>query len=162
MKRAHRSPIWKMTLDEFSKVIANSHSITEILSYFDLENKGSNHVTLKQRIEHEGIDWSHIKRGPKHNSGRKFPNTPKKPLDEIMTLNSGYNKSHLKRRLLQEGILNNVCYTCGLGPEWYGKPLSLHMDHSNGNRKDDRKENLRMLCPNCHSQTETYAGKRRK
>ena len=49
------------------------------------------------------------------------------------------------------------CLFCGLGPEWQGKPLVLHMDHIDGNRKNNKEENLRWLCPNCHSQTETFA-----
>ena len=48
------------------------------------------------------------------------------------------------------------CVFCGLGSEWNGKPIVLHMDHVDGNRKNNKKENLRWLCPNCHSQTETY------
>ena len=64
----------------------------------------------------------------------------------------------VKRRLLQAGILKNVCEECGLA-EWRGKPLAIQIHHRNGNRDDHRVENLRMLCPNCHSQTETFAGR---
>lgn len=64
----------------------------------------------------------------------------------------------VKRVLLEAGILCNVCDECGLG-EWRGKPLSIQIDHVNGKRDDHRIENLRMLCPNCHSQTDTYGGR---
>ncbi len=68
------------------------------------------------------------------------------------------NRTHVKGRLLRAGLLENRCDECGLR-EWRGKPLIVHIDHVNGIKNDNRLENLRMLCPNCHSQTETYGGK---
>jgi 5-methylcytosine-specific restriction endonuclease McrA len=68
------------------------------------------------------------------------------------------NRTHIKTRLIRAGLLENRCGECGLS-EWRGKPLSVHIDHINGVKNDNRLENLRMLCPNCHSQTETYSGK---
>ena len=67
-------------------------------------------------------------------------------------------RTHIKLRLLRAGLLQNRCEQCGLS-EWQGKPLSVYIDHINGVRGDNRLENLRMLCPNCHSQTETYSGR---
>ena len=73
--------------------------------------------------------------------------------------------SHLKTRLLDEGVIENSCSnsSCILygitDPKWAGKPLVLHLDHINGVNNDNRIENLRLLCPNCHSQSETYAGR---
>jgi hypothetical protein len=64
----------------------------------------------------------------------------------------------IKKYLLKEGIKENKCEVCGIS-EWNGKPLSCHLDHKNGINTDHRFENLQMLCPNCHSQTETYCGK---
>ncbi|MES2462548.1 MAG: HNH endonuclease [Armatimonadota bacterium] len=66
----------------------------------------------------------------------------------------------LKRRLLTAGLLKEECQECGLGPEWNSKRLYLHLDHINGSHTDNRIENLRLLCPNCHSQTENYAGRK--
>lgn len=73
------------------------------------------------------------------------------------------NMARLKIRLLREGLLASKCYEedCGL-TEWKGKPLSLQLDHVNGDKLDHRIENLRLLCPNCHSQTDTFAGKNRR
>ncbi|HTW85606.1 MAG TPA: HNH endonuclease signature motif containing protein [Candidatus Sulfotelmatobacter sp.] len=67
-------------------------------------------------------------------------------------------RGSIKRRLIQAGILRNVCDECGLD-SWRGKPLAIQIDHRNGVRDDHRLENLRMLCPNCHIQTETFAGR---
>lgn len=85
-----------------------------------------------------------------------------RPLEEYLVENCPYNvaSSALKRRLLAAGLIANECRLCGQSGIWKGKSLIMHLDHINGRRKDNRlKENLRMLCPNCHSQTDTYAGR---
>lgn len=70
--------------------------------------------------------------------------------------------SYLKRRLIREGVLKNECSECELAPMWNGRRLVLQLDHRNGDSEDNRRENLRLLCPNCHSQTDTYAGKNKR
>jgi hypothetical protein len=71
------------------------------------------------------------------------------------------NRGYLKARLLKEGLLENKCYgiNCNITDSWLGKPLVLQLEHINGHNKDNRIENLCLLCPNCHSQTPTFAGK---
>lgn len=68
------------------------------------------------------------------------------------------NRSHLKQRLLAEGLKENSCEQCGIA-EWRGRALSLALHHMNGNAKDNRLENLELLCPNCYAQTENFAGR---
>ncbi len=81
-------------------------------------------------------------------------------LDDILQgLHPTYQTNKLKCRLLNAGIFKNVCAECNQGPEWNGKPLVLQLDHVNGISTDHRLENLRILCPHCHSQTETFTGK---
>lgn len=67
-------------------------------------------------------------------------------------------RRHIKRRLLQEGVIENRCSGCGIR-DYNGKPLSMQLDHINGINDDYRLTNLRMLCPNCHSLTDTYGGR---
>lgn len=83
----------------------------------------------------------------------------KRPDSEVFVENSTYSRGGIKKRLLRKGIIEYRCGLCPTEDTWQGKPLSLHLDHINGVNNDHRVENLRFLCPNCHSQTETYAGK---
>jgi hypothetical protein len=76
-------------------------------------------------------------------------------------LASSKDRHNVKARLMRTGILENRCSQCGIS-EWRGKPLSIQIDHINGVRDDNGLENLRMLCPNCHSQTETFGALNRK
>jgi Zn finger protein HypA/HybF involved in hydrogenase expression len=86
---------------------------------------------------------------------------PTIPLDKILVEHSGYKNSKLRARLIEEGVLQNVCSECGIGPKWNGKTLSLQLDHINGIHRDNRIENLRILCPNCHTQTDNFGSKNR-
>lgn len=69
------------------------------------------------------------------------------------------NNQHLKLRLISEGIKSDACECCGTGPTYNGRPLTLQVHHVNGDNTDNRIDNLQILCPNCHSQTENYSGK---
>jgi len=87
-------------------------------------------------------------------------NNSKIPLEDILAGKyPNYYRCNLKSRMLKEGLLENICDECGVGPTWNGKPIVIELDHINGINDDHRKENLRMLCPNCHSQTKTFKGR---
>lgn len=89
----------------------------------------------------------------------KLHNGNKIPLDEILEgLHPNYQSNKLKKRLIAKGILEDICSKCSL-IEWNGRPITLELDHINGDNKDNRLENLRILCPNCHSQTPTFRNK---
>lgn len=86
------------------------------------------------------------------------------PLDEILKgLHPHYDTTKLKLRLLKEGIKDERCESpeCIITNTWNGKKLVLHLDHIDGNSLNHKLENLQLLCPNCHSQTSTYSGKRK-
>ena len=126
-----------------------------------MENKGGNYKTVKNRCEEENIDISHIKLGLNSNKGRKFF-VEKTPINELLVKNSNFCRTHLKEMLIEENIIEYKCIECGNNGIWQGKNLSLQLEHKNGVSNDNRKHNLCFLCPNCHSQTKSYCGKKRK
>ena len=83
------------------------------------------------------------------------------PVAEYLVRGRRVNRTHLKGRLLAAGLKENRCECCGIH-DWLGKPLSMALHHVNGEGADNRLENLMMLCPNCHSQTENFSGRGRK
>lgn len=134
-------------------------SYAKALEELSIPISGSNYSTLKRKIKEYGIDVSHMTHQG-HNIGKKTRS--RRGLDKILVENSSYTSTHhLKNRLLGLDLLNKKCYSCGL-TEWMEKPAPLQLDHINGVRNDNRIENLRILCPNCHSQTDTWTGKNKR
>lgn len=81
------------------------------------------------------------------------------PLQEILDgKHPEFQTGKLKKKLIKHGIKENVCEVCGIS-NWNGNPLVMELDHINGVRTDHSLDNLRMICPNCHSQTDTFRGK---
>lgn len=86
----------------------------------------------------------------------------KYPLDKVLVENSTYARQHIKRRILQNDLIEYKCSCCGIGPIWNNKPMVLILDHINGINNDNRLENLRFVCSNCDSQLATYKSKNKK
>ena len=80
------------------------------------------------------------------------------PLEALLTRGTERNRVNLKNRMIKAGLKDGSCEDCGI-VEWRGRPLSMALHHVNGDGRDNRLENLRLLCPNCHSQTENFAGR---
>ena len=152
---ARISKVYLVSDEEFIEIVKNADSYSDCLRAIGLTTAGGSSTDiLKRRIEELQCDISHF--GSNKKCGGSHPQYA---LDEILIENSTYaNIARLKERLVREGRLEYKCIKCGIS-EWMGLPLSLHLDHKNGRNNDHRIENLRFLCPNCHSQTDTYAGK---
>lgn len=151
---AKPSKVKQLTKEELELIIKSSNSFAECcrkIGYCDKGRHGSD--AIKSRCLELGIDTSHFNR-----SGSS--NTKKYELDEILVKDSTYNNiARLKIRLVSENRLKYECALCGNTGIWNNKPLVLQLDHINGQHLDHRIDNLRFLCPNCHSQTETFSGK---
>lgn len=160
MSRRRISKFWFMDEKELKAIAKESSSIAEICRKLNVSGSGDQHKQIKKVLNERGIDYSHINIGLGSNAGRKFE-VEKIPLKDILIKDSSYNRGHLKRRLIEEGLLKEQCRKCGLGNKWQGKEIALQLEHINGNGKDNRIENLEMLCPNCHSQTATWGNKKR-
>ena len=149
------SKVYQVSDDEFKSIVAAAGSYSDCLRALNLGTRGGSSTdTLKRRIKELNCSIDHfsvIK--------EKISPNVKYTLDEILVENSSYaNISRLKQRLVKENRLEYKCAICGI-KEWNNLPLSLQLDHINGVNNDHRLENLRFLCPNCHSQTDTYSGK---
>lgn len=89
----------------------------------------------------------------------QYSKSIRKTNEEVFVENSTYARHHIKRRLIEETLIPYSCQCCGNKGEHNGYPLVLQLDHINGMNNDHRLENLRFLCPNCHTQQETYGAK---
>lgn len=145
----------KYTDEQLRNAVANSLSIAQVLSTLGLKTAGGNYASIKAAITRLGLDTGHFM-GQSHNKGKKFG--PKKPIEEYLSNKFPITSYRLKVRLIKEGFFDAKCYSCNHS-EWLGKPIPLELEHINGKHADNSIENLTLLCPNCHAQTETYRGK---
>lgn len=144
--------------EEFEKIVKTSKTIRDVLNYFGFpSNQGHYNRLFHKSVKEWNIDISHIRENYKT---KKF--LQKLSTEELFVNGVRRDSKHLKTILLRESLVENKCSNCKQDPIWDDKPLYLQLDHINGNNIDNRIENLRLLCPNCHSQTDTWGGKNAK
>lgn len=139
----------KITDEMLTEAVAESLSFAAALRKLNLTVQGGSYTHYRERAKRIGLDFSHF-------SIRGGPGCirPKRSAEDILVLREGGNRQHsnfLRRALIEVGR-TYCCDKCGQPPEWMGNPMTLDVDHINENWLDDRAENLRFLCPNCHSQ----------
>lgn len=150
--------IYKITDNEFSNLVKSSLNISEILFKLGYTTSGNTweYSQVKQRMESLGLSTLDFK-------GRSLlkPNQNKIDESKLLCENSKHARTVLRRYLIRNSLIPYKCAICGT-LEWQGKTLSLELDHINGINNDNRLENLRFLCPNCHSQTTTYGARNKQ
>jgi hypothetical protein len=142
--------------DEIKQAVGTARSLSQALAELGIRVEG-NQTRLKRRLEELGIDTLHFV-GQAWRRGSQTPTVPAAPIEGFLVAGRACKTAHLKLRLIREGLKDSKCEMCGLRT-WNSRPIPLELDHVNGRRDDNRLENLRLLCPNCHALTPTHRGK---
>lgn len=152
--------IYELTDEQFVELLKNSATISEVLFKLGYSVKGNSwgYSQVKQRMTDLNLDFSIFK-------GKNciYKNTAAKTVTSEMLFRSNckHNRNVLRRYIIKNELIPYKCSICGL-TTWNNKTISLELDHINGINNDNRLENLRFLCPNCHSQTTTYGSRNSK
>jgi hypothetical protein len=145
--------------EDLVEAVRAETSVHGVLRRLGYDTSGGMFRFVVSHIRRLDLDTSHF-RGQAWARGLKRPSKRLTPLDELLVRGSTIGSSSLRVRLQTAGLLPDHCQECGL-QEWRGSPLPLALDHINGDHTDNRLENLRILCPNCHALTVTWCGRSR-
>ena len=146
-------------IEDLKIAARKSRSIRQVLSHLGLKEAGGNYSQIKKYLTLCEIDTTHFK-GRGWNKGLKgIATTPRIPIENILVKNSTFQSHKLKIRLYKSGLKQPRCEECGWAKESEDGRIPLELDHINGDASDNRLNNLRILCPNCHSLKPTHRGR---
>lgn len=151
-----------ITREALFEIVRSSRSYRQALIKLKLAPRGGNYAMIKKKIEFFQIPTEHMTGRGWNRGFMDLTRFHTIPLEDILQINVEYGSYKLKRRLITAGILDPFCEQCGWCKTSPDGRLPLELDHINGDRKDNRIENLRILCPNCHSLTHTYRGRNKR
>ncbi|MBL1105290.1 HNH endonuclease [Streptomyces sp. 5-8] len=151
----------KWTREILEPVVAVSASVNEVVRRLGLDPVGGHQTNIARRIKAHGIDTSHFTAVVR--TERMRDNRRRRTAGEILVEDTSAHAPRIPRQRLKRAMgevgVEERCARCGIEPVWLGEPLPLEVDHIDGNWRNNRVENLRFLCPNCHSTTDTYRGR---
>ncbi len=147
----------KIEEKQLCDLILNSKNLYQVCNSLGIYASGTNYDKLKEFIKAHNLNVEHFNSEQEHKQPQgKYPD------DIVFCKNSAYKHTFsIRKRLLRDRLKKHQCERCGR-TKWEGEPIPLEVHHINGNNKDNRLENLQMLCPNCHALTDTYCGRSKK
>ncbi|MEK7633124.1 MAG: HNH endonuclease [Patescibacteria group bacterium] len=149
----------KWVKEQLQESLSKSRSLGQLLVHLGLKPVGGNYAQIKKYLHEASLDYSHLK-GRSWEKGLKRGPRPVLQLADILVQESHYQSFKLKRRLFDAGLKQEHCEICGWAERTPDGYLPLELDHINGAHTDNRIENLRILCPNCHSLQPTHRGRK--
>jgi len=149
------------TDEQLAVAVRKCFSYRSVLIELGLVPAGGNYEQVRARIYILGLPIDHFT-GSRWNKGTKYHTTKRQELTELLVRDSRTQSHKLKNRLYEEGLKFPKCELCGWATTSLDGRIPLELDHINGDHYDNRLENLRILCPNCHSLQATHRGRNKK
>jgi hypothetical protein len=144
--------------NQLRQIVPQVHSVRQLLIRLNLKPCGGNYSQLLKYIKVYNVDTSHFT-GKVWNKGLSGIGKPRVKLDALLVKGGNYQSFKLKKRLFEAGLKTARCELCGWSKKTLDGRIPVELDHINGDNQDNRLENLRILCPNCHSLQPTHRGK---